>query len=35
LWSPKVSGDSHLFNSDRRLASGSKWLGFHGVEGQA
>ncbi len=28
-------GDSHVFNVDRPLASGSKWLDFYGVEGSA
>ncbi|GAB3886835.1 metallophosphoesterase [Terrabacter terrigena] len=29
------NGDSHIYNSDRPLAAGSKWLGFYGVEGSA
>jgi len=29
------NGDSHVYNSDRPLAAGSKWLGFYGVQGSA
>jgi len=25
------NGDSHVYNADRPLASGSSWLGFYGV----
>lgn len=29
------NGDSHVYNSDQPLASGSKWLSFYGVKGSA
>lgn len=29
------NGDSHVYNSDRPLAAGSRWLSFYGVEGSA
>ena len=29
------NGDSHVYNSDRPLASGSRWLDFYGVQGSA
>ena len=29
------NGDSHVYNSDRPLASGSTWLDFYGVRGSA
>ena len=29
------NGDSHVYNSDKPLASGSKWLRFYGVSGAA
>jgi hypothetical protein len=29
------NGDSHVYNSDKPLAAGSKWLDFYGVEGSA
>lgn len=28
-------GDSHVYNVDRPLATGSRWLGIHGVQGSA
>ncbi|UUZ61494.1 hypothetical protein [Nocardioides sp. B-3] len=28
-------GDSHVYNTDRPLAAGSRWLGIHGVQGSA
>ena len=30
-----VNGDSHVYNSDRPLASGSAWLTTYGVSGSA
>ncbi|GAA2496783.1 metallophosphoesterase [Terrabacter carboxydivorans] len=29
------NGDSHVYNSDKPLAAGSKWLDFYGVQGSA
>ncbi|WP_020145943.1 metallophosphoesterase [Terracoccus sp. 273MFTsu3.1] len=29
------NGDSHVYNSDRPLAAGSRWLDFYGVRGSA
>lgn len=29
------NGDSHVFNSDKPLAAGSKWLSFYGIDGSA
>jgi hypothetical protein len=29
------NGDSHVFNTDRPLTTGSKWLSFYGVSGNA
>ncbi|WP_256795676.1 metallophosphoesterase [Terrabacter sp. Ter38] len=29
------NGDSHVYNSDRPLATGSRWLDFYGVRGSA
>ncbi|MEO7448895.1 MAG: hypothetical protein ABI336_11540, partial [Humibacillus sp.] len=29
------NGDSHVYNSDRPLATGSRWLDFYGVQGSA
>ncbi|MFM6847721.1 MAG: metallophosphoesterase [Terrabacter sp.] len=29
------NGDSHIYNSDRPLAAGSKWLDFYGIQGSA
>lgn len=29
------NGDSHVYNADRPLAAGSRWLSFYGVEGSA
>ncbi len=30
-----VNGDSHVYNSDKPLAEGSKWLEFYGVKGSS
>ena len=30
-----IDGDSHVYNVDRPLAAGSKWLGLYGVDGAA
>jgi hypothetical protein len=30
-----VNGDSHIYNKDRPLATGSTWLEFYGVSGPA
>lgn len=30
-----INGDSHVYNSDKPLADGSKWLAFYGVKGSA
>lgn len=30
-----INGDSHVYNSDKPLADGSKWLDFYGVKGSA
>jgi len=29
------NGDSHVYNSDKPLAAGSRWLSFYGVQGSA
>jgi hypothetical protein len=29
------NGDSHVYNSDKPLAAGSRWLSFYGVTGSA
>ncbi len=30
-----IDGDSHVYNVDRPLAEGSRWLGFYGITGKA